>query len=86
MEKSIHIYESGLTIEGVEQFWAARSGFENQMKKVIVADSDEAFNRQLQALITYAEENGLNDETLEEFTEMFLEANEEHLKNAGLIK
>jgi hypothetical protein len=53
---------------------------------VIVADSDEAFNRQLQALITYAEENGLNDETLEEFTEMFLEANEEHLKNAGLIK
>lgn len=86
VEKSIHIYESGLTIEGVEQFWAARNGFENQMKKVIVADSDEVFNRQLQALITYAEENGLNDETLEEFTEMFLEANEEHLKNAGLIK
>lgn len=86
VEESIHIYESGLTIEGVEQFWAARNGFENQMKKVIAADSDEAFNRQLQALITYAEENGLNDETLEEFTEMFLEANEEHLKNAGLIK
>lgn len=80
-----HVYQSGLSIEGVQQFWDARAGFENQMKKVIVAADDAAFERQYQVLCTYAEENGLTDEVLKEFTEMFLEANEESLKKAGII-
>jgi hypothetical protein len=80
-----HVYQTGLSIEGVQQFWDARAGFENQMKKVIVAADDAAFERQYQVLCTYAEENGLTDEVLKEFTEMFLEANEESLKKAGII-
>ena len=85
IESSIHIYKSGLELEGEQQFLDARAGFENQMKKVIVASSDAEFDRQLQALCTYAEENGYTEDLLEEFTEMFLEANRKSLKKAGII-
>ncbi len=83
---SNNIYISGLQIDGVKQFWDARAGFEDQMKKVIVASSDAEFNKELQELYDYAEQNGLNEETLEEFSEMFLEANMEALKEAGFFK
>ena len=86
VEQTIHIYQSGLGLEGVQQFWDARAGFENQMKKVIVAANDEEFQRQFQALCTYAEENGFTEELLADFTEIFLEANKESLKAAGIIK
>ncbi len=79
---SNNIYTSGLDIDGVKQFWDARAGFEKQMTKVIVAKDDEEFNRQLQRLYEYAEQNGLTEETLEEFEEKFLEANLEALKEA----
>ena len=86
IDSSIHIYKSGLELDGVKQFWDARAGFENQMKKVIVSASDEEFNRQLQALRTYATDNGLTEDVLEEYTEIFIEANEKSLKEAGIIK
>ena len=83
---SNNIYTSGLDIEGVKQFWDARAGFEKQMTKVIVALTDDEFNKELQKLYDYAEQNGLTEETLEEFSEKFLEANMEALKAAGLFK
>lgn len=83
---SNNIYTSGLDIEGVKQFWDARAGFEKQMTKVIVALTDDEFNRELQKLYDYAEQNGLTEETLEEFSEKFLEANMEALKAAGFFK
>lgn len=83
---SNNIYTSGLDIDGVKQFWDARAGFEKQMTKVIVAKDDEEFNRQLQRLYEYAEQNGLTEETLEEFEEKFLEANLEALKEAGFFQ
>ena len=85
VETTILIYKSGLEIEGVQQFWDARAGFENQMKKVIVASSDAEFEKQLQALCTYAEENGLTEDVLKEFNELFIELNEKSLKEAGII-
>ena len=86
VKESIHIYQSGLSLEGEQQFLDARAGFENQMKKVIVAADDAAFARQLQALCDYAEQNGYTDDLLEEFTELFLEANREALQKAGILK
>ncbi len=82
---SNNIYVSGLEIDGVKQFWDARAGFEDQMKKVIAASSEAEFNRELQELYDYAEQNGLNEETIQEFSEMFLEANLEALKKAGFF-
>jgi len=81
-----HIYQSGLDIEGIQQFWDARAGFENQMKKVVAALTDEEFERELQELYTYAEQNGLDEDTLQEFTDKFMEANLDALKEAGFFQ
>lgn len=86
IESSILIYKTGLTIDGVKQFWDARDGFERLVKKVIVSSDDEEFERRLQELCQYAEDNGFTEDVLEEFTQMFLEANENSLKAAGIIK
>lgn len=80
-----HIYQNGLDLDGVKQFWDARAGFENQMKKVIAAADEAEFERQFQLLCDYAEQNGLNEETLAEFSEKFLEANMDALKEAGFF-
>ena len=82
---SNNIYTSGLHIDGIKQFWDARAGFEDQMKKVIAASDDAVFNRELQELYAYAEQNGLTEETIQEFSEMFLEANLDALKKAGFF-
>lgn len=82
---SNNIYTSGLHIDGIKQFWDARAGFEDQMKKVIAASDDAEFNRELQELYAYAEQNGLTEETIQEFSEMFLEANLDALKKAGFF-
>ena len=73
-------------VKGLEEFWAARNGFEDLVKKVYVAKTDEEFDKQLQALIEYTEEYGLTDETLKEYNDMFVKDNKEPLKNAGIIK
>ena len=76
----------GQTVEGLKQFWAARTGFENQMKKVIVAESDAEFDKQLAELDAYAIENGFDDKALQEFNDKFVEANKDSLKLYGFIK
>ena len=82
---SNNIYTSGLHIDGIKQFWDARAGFEDQMKKVIAASDDAEFERELQELYAYADQNGLTEETIQEFADMFLEANLDALKNAGFF-
>jgi len=76
----------GQTVEGLKQFWAARTGFENQMKKLIVAESDAEFDKELAALDAYAIENGFDDKALQEFNDKFVEANMDALKLYGFIK
>ena len=75
----------GTQVDGLNQFWSARNGFENQLKKVIVADSEADFEKQLEELKIFAEENGFTDEALAEFNDLFVEANEDALRSSGLI-
>lgn len=80
------IYNSlGLSVKGIEQFWAARDGFEQQMKKVLVA-TPENFETELNELFEYAEQNGLTETTLQEFNDLFVETNRAQLEGAGVIK
>lgn len=85
VKKGCQLYSLGLSVEGNKQFWAARAGFENQMKKVIVAKPED-FDKELNNLIGYAEENGLTEETLKEFNDLFVEVNRAELTQVGLIK
>ncbi len=79
------VYSLGLSVDGISQFWNARAGYENQVKKVIVAASEAEFDTQLEALRQFAEENGLTDETLKEYNDLFIEKNRDMLKAAGII-
>lgn len=84
---NVNVYNGvAQTVEGLKQFWGARAGFENQMKKVIVAESDAEFDKQLAELDAYATENGFDDKALSEFNDKFIEANEDALRLYGFIK
>lgn len=85
MDDLYTMYSIGLNIESIAEFWKARAGFENQMKRVIVAATDSEFNTQLQALWDYAEEFGLTDEALKEYNELVIEANYNAFKAAGYV-
>lgn len=71
-------------VEGLKTFWSARSGFENQLKKVVAATPDN-FDKEMENLKEYCVENGWTDEAMLEFNEKFVEANEKELRNAGYI-
>lgn len=79
------VYSLGSKIEGLAQFWGARSGFEAQLKKVLVAADEDAFNRELEVLRDYTEENGFTDEVLKEYNDYFIEFNYDLLKEAGIV-
>lgn len=84
---NMNIYNSlGLSVEGISQFWNARPGFENQLKKVIVAESDAEFVKELEALDQYCIENGFDDKALSEFNDKWVEANEDKLRFYGFIE
>ena len=78
------IYRLGIEIEGVKEFWGARAGFESQMKKMLAA-TPENFDKEMQKLFEYAEDNGLTDEVLKEYNDLFVETNKEYLKAYGVI-
>lgn len=84
-DSSVNMYSIGLNVESIAEFWKARAGFEDQMKKVLVAMSDEEFDSQLKALWDYAEEFGLTDETLKEFNELLIKENYNAFKSAGFV-
>ena len=78
------IYGTGKNIEGCAEFWTARAGFEAQMKRMLAA-TPENFEKEMQELFDYAEENGLTDETLKEYNDYFVEINRTYLKAYGVI-
>lgn len=82
----IDIYGTGQAIEGLQTFWKARAGFEDQMKKVLVAEDDAAFEAQLTKLREYADTNSYTTDTMKEFSEWWAERNETNLKAAGKLK
>lgn len=63
-----NIYASGFTtaVEGVGTFWESRNAFETELQKVFAAADDAAFEAQYEAMVKFAEEKGLTDETLVE--------------------
>ena len=84
--RGIDVYGTGQVIEGLQTFWKARAGFEDQMKKVLVAEDDAAFETQLTKLRQYADANGFTKETMKKFSEWWTEQNEVNLKAAGKLK
>ncbi|ANE45234.1 hypothetical protein SY83_01580 [Paenibacillus swuensis] len=68
-------------IPEVKKFWSARAGFENAMKKVYTAQSDEQFEKLYTDMVDYAEQNGLTDETLVKINQVFAERNKEQMAN-----
>jgi len=71
-------------VEGLQSFWAARSGYEDMIKKVIVAESDAEFEKRYEELATFSVENGLTEETLKQYNDLFMESNRESLATAGI--
>lgn len=72
-------------VEGLKKFWGARSGFENQMKRVIAASPDN-YDAEMQKLKDFCVENGWTDEAMLEYNEKWVAANEDFLKTAGYLK
>lgn len=85
--KVLHtFYQFGVSkIEGLKSFWAARNGFENQLKKTIAA-SPEKYDTEMQELLNYMENNGITDEAMLEYNREWVAANEKELKDAGYLK
>ena len=73
----------GMALESIKTFWAARSGFEAQLKKVMAAKD---FDKELQELFDYCEENSMTEATEKEWNDEWIKLNEVPLKAAGLIK
>lgn len=86
LNTNYNLHSYGISnVEDLATFWAARSGFENQMKKVVAATPDN-FDKEMKNLKEYCLENSWTDEAMLEFNEKFVEANEAPLRNAGYIK
>lgn len=69
--------------EDIKTFWAARPGFEDQLKKVFAAETEADFEKNLEALRQYADENSLTEETFEQFSKDWVEMNKVDLELAG---
>lgn len=82
----IDVYGTGQVIDGLATFWKSRAGFEDQMKKLLVAEDDAAFEEQLTKLREYADRNAFTKETMQEFSEFWAEINTQNLKAAGKLK
>lgn len=67
-------------IPEMKRFWDARNGFEDALLKVFAAKNDEEFERLYNTMVKYAEENGLTDETIEEFNDYYVnELNKDYM-------
>ena len=80
-----NVHQFGLNYEWGKTFWAARTGFENQIKKMIVAKDDAEYQKELDILNEYCATNGLTDDALANFNKEWVNANSEFLKAAGII-
>lgn len=73
-------------IEGLANFWVARSAFEDQVKKTIAAETEADFDKQYAALVDLCEDSGLNEETLAEWSAAWVALNEDALRANGIIE
>ena len=55
------------------------------MKKMLAATPDK-FEAEYQALLDYAEENGLTEEARREYNDLFVEENREYFIQYGLVE
>lgn len=85
LNKDSHAYSYGMNFEDMQEFWTARTGFEDQMKKVMAATPDN-FETAYQALITFCEENNLTAESIQEFNDNFVAVNHDILVSEGVLK
>lgn len=69
-------------VEGLKQFADAKSGYENLIKKVIVAEN---FDAAYAELIQYMDDNGATEEAVAELNAIFVDANREELIKLGII-
>lgn len=76
------IYGFGASNEDIKVFWAARAGFEAQVTKTIAAAD---FEKEYANLIAYADEYNLTKETVAKFGKIWVDANRDALKTAGII-
>lgn len=83
--KDNHAYSFGMRIEGIQEFWSARTGFEDQMKKVMAA-TPENFESAYADLVNFCEQNSLTAETVQEFNDLFVEYNYAQLQDLGIIQ
>ena len=82
VKTNAQVYGFGAGIEGIKTFWAARAGFEAQMTKTIAAAD---FEKEYANLIAYADEYSFTKETVQEFNDIWVEANRTELQAAGII-
>lgn len=69
-------------IKNVQKFWQSRQTFENALKKVFIAKSDEEFEKLYKEMISLAEKNGLTASTLEEINKVYREVvNADYMSN-----
>lgn len=69
----INIYDASYTaaITGASTFWQARNAFEDSLMQIYAAKDDAEFETRYSEMVALAEKNGLTDETLAAFQEMF---------------
>lgn len=79
------LYSWGMQFDFVQQFWATRTAFENQIKKMLVAKDDAAYQAELDALVAMTEANGLTAENLKIFNDTYVNQNREVLKANGFF-
>lgn len=79
------LHQYGVTVsEDINEWWAARPGFEKQLTKLIVSDPAD-FDKELAELSAYSESVGLTDEAMDVFNQKFIEANKDRLDAAGIV-
>lgn len=74
----IAIYSEAYTsqIPEVKKFWNARKVFEDALMQVMAANGNDEFEKRYSEMVALAESNGLTDETLAKYQEMYDEEND----------
>ena len=81
---NLDIYSVTSEIPGVKTFWSARNTFEDALAQLFAASSDEEFEARYKALIELSERNGLTDETLKQFNDLFAETNKQNMEELDM--
>ena len=69
----------GYGVEGVQNFWRARTTFEESIVKMFVTTTREEFDKAYQDMVDTATKLGLDDATLEEINAAYKELNQQYM-------